>query len=281
MPDSIGALLAEATETLTNKVEQPRLEAELLLAHCLGVERSTLYARPEQALEAAQLAACRACLAERSTGRPLAYLTGEKEFWSMPLKVTPDTLIPRPETELLVELAIAHVPPHARIAELGTGSGAIGIALARELPDNSLVATEVSPAALAVAKENALRHGIDRIEFIAGDQRDWYAPLAGRRFDLIVSNPPYVAANDPGFRVNAIRFEPRGALAAGTDGLDALRPIIAGASGYLARGGWLLLEHGSTQGRAVRELMYEAGISAVETWDDLAGLERATIGRLP
>lgn len=281
MPDSIDALLAEATEALTGKVDQPRLEAELILAHSLGLERSALYAHPEQAPGAEQLATCRACIAERASGKPLAYLTGEKEFWSMAFKVTPDTLIPRPETELLVELALAHAPPHARIAELGTGTGAVAIALARELPDTSVVATEVSAPALAVARENALRHGIERIEFIAAVNDDWFAPLADRRFDLIVSNPPYVSANDPGFSDNAIRFEPRIALAAGADGLDALRVIIAGASGYLGRGGWLLLEHGSTQGRAVRELMYEAGISAVETWDDLAGLERATIGRLP
>lgn len=199
----------------------------------------------------------------------------------MALKVTPDTLVPRPETELLVELSLAHVPPHARIAELGTGSGAVAIALARELPDTSILATDASAAALKIAQENALRHGIDRIDFVEGDKDDWHAPLADRRFDLIVANPPYVAANDPAFESGEIRFEPRCALAAGTDGLDALRAIIAGAPAHLAKGGWLLLEHGSTQGRAVRELMYEAGISAVETWDDLAGLERATIGRLP
>ncbi len=281
MPDSIAAMLAEATDTLANMADHPRLEAELLLAHCLGLERSTLYAHPERALAPEQLATCRELVAERATGQPLAYLTGEKEFWSMALKVTPDTLVPRPETELLVELSLAHVPPHARIAELGTGSGAIAIALARELPDTSILATDASAAALKIAKENALRHGIDRIDFVEGAKDDWYAPLADRRFDLVVANPPYVAANDPAFDSGEIRFEPRDALAAGDDGLDALRAIIAGAPAHLAKGGWILLEHGATQGRAVRELMYEAGIAAVETWDDLAGLERATIGRLP
>ena len=281
MPDSIAAMLAEATEALADKADQPRLEAELLLAHCLGLERSSLYAHPERALAPEQQASCRALVAKRATGEPLAYLTGEKEFWSMALKVTPDTLVPRPETELLVELALAHVPPHARVAELGTGSGAIALALARELPDTSILATDESSAALDIARENALRHGIDRIEFVEGSGDDWYAPLADRRFDLVVSNPPYVAANDPAFESGDIRFEPRSALAAGADGLDALRAIIAGAPAHLAKNGWLLVEHGSTQGRAVRELMYEAGIAAVETWDDLAGLERATIGRLP
>ncbi len=279
MAESIAMLLDEANRQLAGRTGNPRLDAELLLAHCLGVGRSHLYARPECGIAPNAVDSYRELLAQRVAGVPLAYLLGEKEFWSLSLRVSPDTLIPRPETELLVEMALSRLQGAERIAELGTGCGAIAIALAHELPAASITATEQSTAALEVARANAVTHDAGRIHFVRGNIDDWFEPLGSQAFDLILSNPPYVADADAGFNHGEIRFEPRTALAAGPDGLDALQAIIAGVGPYLHHGGWLLLEHGADQGQAVRAALEAAGFCDIETRCDLAGLERATAGR--
>lgn len=280
MDHSIGYLLRDATRQLRGLANSPRLDAEVLLAHCLRKSRSYLHAWPESEVESGDREKFARQLARRARGEPLAYLTGEREFWSLPLRVSPDTLIPRPDTELLVAAALAHCPPHARILELGTGSGAIAIAVSRERPDAHIVATDVSDAALAIARENARRHGATRIVFERAAHRDdWYGAVGAESFDLLISNPPYVSDDDPGFAGGEIRFEPRIALAAGVDGLRDLRCIVAGAAGHLAPSGWLLVEHGSEQAGAVTEMMRSAGLEEVETAPDLAGLPRVSKGR--
>jgi release factor glutamine methyltransferase len=273
-------LLADATRRLAEVGDTPRLDAEVLLAAALGRGRSYLHAWPERTPEPEQAVRFAAWLERRLTGEPIAYLLGRREFWSLVLSVTPDTLIPRPETELLVELALARLPvdrPLA-IADLGTGSGAIALALATERPRALIVATDRSPAALRVARANAGRSSNINVEFREGD---WCAPLAGERFDLIASNPPYVAATDSRWREGELRFEPPGALVAGEDGLAAIRAIITQAPDFLLPGGWLLLEHGYDQGEAVPELLRERGFVEVSDHRDAAGVSRASCGRWP
>ena len=217
-------------------------------------------------------------LARRAAGEPVAYLLGEKEFHGLMLRVTPDVLIPRPDTETLVEWALAclqGLPPGAAVADLGTGSGAIALALKQARPDAAVSAVEASPAALAVAQDNGRRLGLD-VRWLAGS---WWSPLAGQRLDLVVSNPPYIADGDP--HLPALAHEPASALTAGPDGLRDLRAIAAGAPGQLRPGGWLLLEHGWDQAGAVQALLREAGLTAIETRHDLAGQPRCTGGRLP
>lgn len=208
----------------------------------------------------------------RSRGEPVAYLLGRKEFYGLELAVNPSVLIPRPETELLVDLVLEREP--ASILELGTGSGAIALAIKRQRAAARVVAVEASAAALAVARRNAIKHSLE-IEFRHGI---WFAPVAGERFALVVSNPPYVASGDP--HLADLKYEPWQALVAGADGLDAIRWIVRGAREHLAPGAWLLLEHGSEQERAVRDLLIEAGFEAVSTWPDLAGIARVSGGRL-
>ncbi|MFO1371960.1 MAG: peptide chain release factor N(5)-glutamine methyltransferase [Candidatus Competibacteraceae bacterium] len=271
-------LLHNAVRQLTTISDTPRLDAEVLLAAALDRPRSYLRAWPEQILEPEQAARFAVWLERRLAGEPVAYILGRREFWSLELEVGPDTLIPRPETELLVELALARSPAHQRltVADLGTGSGAIALALALERPQMRVVATDRSPAALTVARRNAQRLGIANVEFREGD---WCAPLAGESFDLIVSNPPYVAAVDPHWRQGELRFEPFSALVAGDDGLEALRLIIAQAPAHLKPDGWLLLEHGYDQGEAVPALLRERGFVEVSDHRDGAGLSRASCGR--
>ncbi len=276
---TIAAALATGAERLAGQ-ENPRLEAELLLAHVLAKPRSHLFAWPDRTLDPETAAAFDALLARRERGEPVAHILGEREFWSLPLAVTPATLIPRPDTERLVEAALECLPrPTARILDLGTGSGAVALALAEECPRATITATDRSPAALAVARANAKWLGrLERVRLLAGD---WFEPVAGERFDLLVSNPPYIPAGDAHLDRGDLRFEPQTALAAGPDGLDAIRVIAAGARAHLAPGGWLLLEHGFDQGKAVRALLVEAGLEAVETLADLAGRDRVTRGRSP
>lgn len=269
--DALAALrheLAAASPTAA-------LDAELLLSHVLGVGRAALAAGPAQPVGAAQAEALAALARRRIAGEPVAYLTGRREFWSLDLEVTPQVLVPRPETELLVELALAAVAPVARprLLDLGTGSGAIALALARERADAAVLAVDLCADALAVAARNAARLGLANVEFRRGD---WYEPARGARFDAIVSNPPYVATGDPALA--ALTHEPRLALAAGADGLDALAVVCAGAAGHLAAGGLLIVEHGALQGAQVRAFMQQAGLSGVRTHPDLAGLDRATRG---
>ena len=254
-------------------------DAALLLAHAVGRPRSWLYAHGDDDLDAATTDAFSALLARREAGEPVAYLTGRRGFWRFELAVTPDTLIPRPETERLVELALARLPPGRvlRVADLGTGSGAIALALAHECPRAWVVATDASSAALAVARGNAAALSIANIEFRQGD---WCAPLVGERFDLIASNPPYIAAADSHLGEGDLRFEPDAALASGDDGLDAIRAIVRDAPAHLVSGGWLLLEHGWNQGAAVRTLLQDAGFVEVATEHDLEARDRVTLGSL-
>lgn len=254
-------------------------DAEWLLAHVLGQSRGWLYAHGDDELDAAAQARFAELLARRIAGEPVAYLVGRRGFWCFDLKVTPATLIPRPETELLVELALARLPTDRvpDIADLGTGSGAIALALAHERPEARVIATDASAAALEVAADNARALGLQNIDFLRGD---WFAPLQHKVFDLIVSNPPYIAATDAHLEQGDLRFEPPGALASGVDGLDALRTIVRDAPAHLAAGGWLLLEHGWDQGEAVRALLTRAGLADVGTARDLEERDRISFGRL-
>lgn len=251
------------------------LDAGLLLAHVLGVNRATVAADPARVLSEPQLQALSALALRRLAGEPVAYLTGRKEFWSLDLEVTPDVLVPRPETELVVELALDSLAPVARptVLDLGTGSGAIALALACARPDATVTAVDTSAGALAVAARNALRLQIANATFLRGS---WYEPVGSARFDCIVSNPPYVADDDPALA--SLRHEPHPALAGGADGLDALRMICAGAPARLNAGGALIVEHGATQANDVRALMTQSGLESAATHCDLAGLPRATRG---
>jgi release factor glutamine methyltransferase len=257
--------------------DDPRRDAETLLGHCLGRSRAWLYTWPESDVAPEQARTYRDLLARRRDGFPVAYLTGEREFWSLPLAVNPHTLIPRPETETLVEWALAlPLPETATVVDLGTGSGAIALAVASEREGWRITAVDRSAAALEVAAANARRNGLDRIEFV---ESDWFSQLGGRRFDLLLSNPPYVAPDDEHLRRGDLRFEPPEALVAGQGGLAELTALVTGAPDHLRDNGWLLLEHGCEQGTAVRGLLSGRGFSEVATRRDMAGLERISGGR--
>jgi release factor glutamine methyltransferase len=252
----------------------------VLLAHALGRDRAWLAAHATDALARDDAERFFALARRRRGGEPVAYLTGCREFWGLMLGVTPAVLVPRPETETLVEAALARLPSHRplRVLDLGTGSGAIALALAHERPRVEVIATDASEAALAVAGDNAARLGIANVRFL---RSDWYAQLPdGARFDAIVSNPPYVATGDPHLTEGDLPFEPASALLAGADGLSALRTIVAGAPSRLAPAGWLLVEHGYDQAAAVRALLEGAGFEALASLRDLAGIPRVAAGRL-
>jgi release factor glutamine methyltransferase len=274
---SVSGLLAAAAARIGG--ENGRPEAETLLAHVLGKTRAWLYAWPEHEPDAEQGAAYENIVEARVRGEPIAYLTGHREFWSLDFLVTRDVLIPRHETELLVELALARIPRDVdtTVADLGTGSGAIALALAHERPRAQVLATDASAAALAVARANAERLTIPNVEFARGD---WCDALGQETFDVIVSNPPYIASGDAHLDLGDLRSEPLSALASGSDGLDAIRRIVAQAPEHLRAGGWLLLEHGWDQGSRVRELVEQSGFVAVSTAHDHAGHERVTMGSL-
>jgi release factor glutamine methyltransferase len=250
-----------------------RLDAQRLLEHHAGRPRAWLIAHDDETLDAAAAARYAADLERRAAGVPLAYLVSEREFHGLTLTVSPAVLVPRPETELLVDWALELLPPAAEVVDLGTGSGAIALAIAHARRDARVTATDASAAALAVAQANAERLGL-AVGWAAGS---WWQPLAGRRFDVALSNPPYIAGDDP--HLAALQHEPRGALTPEGDGLAALRDIVAGAPAHLAAGGRLLVEHGFDQAPAVQRLLADAGFEAVETRADLAGLPRATGGR--
>lgn len=268
---NIRELLESAARKLVSQ-PQARREAEILLGHALEVNRSFLYANPDMELPHRRRSQFQQLVLQRSRGMPIAYLTGKRAFWSLDLRVTPAVLIPRSETELLVEKALELIPPGAqlRIADLGTGSGAIALSLAKERMNCEFHATDCNIDAMQVAEENARLNGLDRVLFHVGS---WTQPLSGK-FDLIVSNPPYVAQNDPHLTQGDCRFEPLLALTPGGDGLSALRQIATDAFGFLTKGGWLLLEHGHDQGEAVRFFMQSAGYIDISTARDLAGIER-------
>jgi release factor glutamine methyltransferase len=275
-PASIRQLLAQATRLLNT--ESARLDAEVLLGHVLQQPRSYFHAWPEKLLPAEHRERFRQLLQQRLEGTPVAYLTGEREFWSLPLTVTADTLIPRPETETLVAQALQRIPAGRPqlLADLGTGSGAIALAIARERPQCRIIATDISPAAIAVASGNARRLGLHTITFHTGN---WCEPLAGMQLDMIVSNPPYIAENDPHLETGDIRFEPRTALAAGPQGMDELRRIAQCAASHLQAAGWLLMEHGHDQGELAGQLLEDTGFMEVIDYTDDAGQNRVIAGR--
>ncbi len=315
---NIGHLLLEAPSLLASVSESPRLDAEILLAKATGKNRTYFRAWPEKQLTDKETSVFQRLLEQRLAGHPIAHLTGIREFWSREFRVTPDVLIPRPETELLVELALRLIdgcrskaifdcphpdPPSAslrtglpvgkgvlsrftssathegrvvQIADLGTGSGVIAITLALELPKAAITALDLSPAALQIAAENATRLGASNIRFI---QSDWFAALPiEERFDLIVSNPPYIAENDPHLQQGDVRFEPSMALTSGPDGLEAIRRIVNEAPNRTNPGGWLLFEHGYDQADRVVELLQASGFEETGSFPDLQGHVRVSGG---
>ena len=269
---------ARLTETLALDASGARIEVQTLLQNVLNASRAYLLAHPERCLNDSEQTRYEELLQRRLHGEPIAYLLGEREFFGLMFKVTLATLIPRPETELLVELALQRIPQNepCRVLDLGTGSGAIALSIAHARPDVEVVAVDASTKALAVARENAQRLGISNTTFV---QSDWYTALDEQRFDLIVSNPPYVAAGDPHLQRGDLRFEPASALASGKDGLRDIRHIVTHARVHLYPEGWLLFEHGYDQAAQVRELMQQAGFNAVFSAQDLAGIERVSGGR--
>jgi len=257
---------------------EARREAELLLQHALRVDRAWLFAHADDDVDPALAGQFRGYVSRRVAGEPVAYIMGRREFFSLDLVVTPDVLIPRPETELLVELALEKIPPDAavHVADLGTGSGAIALAIAHERPNARVLATDASAAALAVARGNAQRSGLNNVELAQGE---WCAPLGERRFDLIASNPPYIAVGDAHLDEGDLRFEPALALSSGADGLDAIRTIARDARQHLEPGGWLIVEHGYDQGAAVREIFVMNGYVDAATAHDLEGRDRVSSAR--
>lgn len=279
MSTSIKQALAQATD-LQQVSESWRLDAELLLAETLGVSREYLHTWSERPLDAAAQEQYRAQLARRSQGEPIAYILGRREFWDFLLQVTPAVLIPRPETELLVETALEIARSLAstalRIVDLGTGSGAIALALARELPASRVTAVDRSTAALAVAQTNAATLAVTNIDFLASS---WCEQLPADCYDVVVANPPYVAEGDPHLQRGDLRFEPAMALVAPDAGLADIKQIVDQSRSVLRRDGWLLIEHGYTQGDAVHEIFQSRGFRNVECRKDYAGLDRLTIGQ--
>ena len=273
MPDA--AKVASVSELLRAS-GLPPLEARALLAQQLGCTREALVAHPERSVTDAAAAAFGALARRRRSGEPLAYLLGEREFYGRAFAVTPAVLIPRPETELLVSLALdrAKQIDHPAILDLGTGSGCVAITLALEAPQATVVATDIDTAALDIARANATRHRA-RVTFI---ESNWYSAIEGR-FDLIVANPPYVAGADP--HLPDLQREPQLALLAGKDGLDHVRTIVAASPAHLRSGGWLALEHGYDQASPIRDLFASAGFESVSTFKDVAGIARVTSGHLP
>jgi len=281
-----GTRLAILLPHLTNRLSialhldrrEARLEAQILAARALGVDRAWLIAHDQDALSSKQVSAIESLIARRAAGEPVAYILGEREFFGLNFAVTPAVLIPRPDTELLVEAALEKLPEHTpcRILDLGTGSGAIAITLALQRPLADVIAVDSSADALAIAEINARQLGANNVRFVLGD---WYAATSVKNFDIIVSNPPYIAAADPHLVTGDLRFEPHQALASGKDGLLDLRIIIAGAPAYLSPGGWLLFEHGWDQADNTRELMAQSGFMNIASLPDLAGHDRVTLGQ--
>lgn len=272
---TVAQALRDAATSL--QCENPQADAELLLAAALDRPRTWLYAHADEALSAPQAQAFASLTMRRRRGEPVAMILGRQGFWSLALQVSAATLIPRPETELLVELALRLIPAGqvVEVLDLGTGSGAIALALAAERPLARVTALEQEADALAIATANALRLGLERVRMLRGD---WFSAIPGLRYEVIVANPPYIADDDPHLEQGDLRFEPRVALASGPDGLDAIRRIVLDAPAHLSPGGTLLLEHGFRQGQQVRSLLQDAGFEAIQTHADLAGLDRVSCG---
>ncbi|OOE95992.1 protein-(glutamine-N5) methyltransferase, release factor-specific [Salinivibrio sp. MA351] len=279
MTVTIGALLADSTTELTAlSGGSAGIDVKALLCHVLAQPTSYLYTWPERKLTAAQLAQFRQLFARRLQGEPIAYILGYRDFWTLRLNVSPATLIPRPETELLVEQALALLPATpCRVLDLGTGTGAVALAIASERPDITVVGVDLMPEAVMLASRNADAHQINNVHFI---QSDWFKALSDmHRFDLIVSNPPYIDETDPHLQQGDVRFEPMSALVAEDSGLADIRYIGQSAPDYLAASGWLMVEHGYNQGEAVRRVWKEAGWHNLQTQQDYAGLDRITLAQ--
>jgi release factor glutamine methyltransferase len=268
--ESIAAVLRGS------RVPLPQLEVRMLLAHVTRLTRVQMITQSERSLSADEARQLDALCARRIAGEPIAYLIGEREFYGLTLQVDPAVLIPRPETELLVELALQHLPPNGRVLDMGTGSGAIAIAIAHTRPDAAVWALDASLPALQLAQRNAERHRL-QIRFL---HSDWYAALGNQDFDVIVSNPPYIVAGDRHLAEGDLRFEPLDALTDHADGLSALRAIGSQAGQHLSADGWLLMEHGYDQAQAVRTLLAAAHFDKVQSWRDLAGIERVSGGQM-
>jgi len=276
-----AGLLAQDSQKLWQALglepREARLEAQILLCHALGVVRSWLISHDRDALTESAVQNYSVLLTRRLAGEPIAYIVGSREFFGLEFKITPAVLIPRPETELLVELALERIPENqpCKVLDLGTGSGAIAISIAKNRPLAAVTAVDQSLEALAVARENAARLEVSNLSLLYSD---WFGALDGETFDLIVSNPPYVEASDSHLQRGDVRFEPLSALASGSDGLDDIRRIAAVAPQHLRPGGWLLFEHGYNQGEGCREILRQQGFLAVKTIRDLAGLDRVSMG---
>jgi release factor glutamine methyltransferase len=281
MATEIRALIEEGVARLKRVADDPRHEAEILLGAALGQSRAYLIAHPERpVLDCEATDRYEAHVTRRAHGEPIAYILGEKEFWSLAIAVEPSVLVPRPETELVVERALTHLPAGEPldVLDLAAGSGAIALAVASERPQCRVVGTDVSPEAVSLAIVNAARLGLERVEFHVGS---WFEPVRGRLFDLVASNPPYIAEGDSRVEPTVRRYEPHAALYSGPTGLEALARIAGEAPRHLKPGGWLVLEHGDLQGEAARELLAAAGFASIATHRDLGGCERCTEGRCP
>lgn len=274
-PGRIDACLTWAYQTLAGG-DSPKLDARVLLCHVLKVEPSYLLTWPERCLSQDDWLAFEQLVFDRAAGKPVAHLLGEREFWSLPFYVSEATLIPRPDTEVLVEAALERAQNVRQILDLGTGTGAIAIALAHELPDTQVTAVDVMADAVDLAKRNVQRLAARNVTVLHGS---WFEPLAGQQFDMIVSNPPYIEANDPHLSQGDVRFEPISALVSDAQGLADIRHIIESAPNFLTPGGWLLLEHGYNQGCLVRDLLQSGGFAEIMTQQDYAGQPRVSLGR--
>ena len=269
--------LLQKAEQIINSSESARLDAEILFCEVMQFNRSRIYSHPEQIVPADKSTLFQSLIEQRQQGRPIAHLTGKKEFWSLELAINKDTLIPRPETELLVETALQMIPDDTifNILDLGTGSGAIAIALASERPDCNIVATDINTNALIMAKKNATTHQLENIQFYLSN---WYQNIPSQEFDLIVSNPPYIRQDDEHLSQGDVRFEPELALVAGADGMQAINIILGNAKQYLASNAYLLIEHGYDQKQSVHEVFLKYDFRQPKTYQDLSGQDRITMG---
>lgn len=280
---TIKSLLSASTtklkEILTDE-SSAFFEVNLLLQHVLGVNRAWLISHENDVLSVEKETEFTALFSQRLAGEPIAYIVGQREFYGLNLKVTPDTLIPRPDTETLVEAALERIPQNRllTVLDLGTGSGAIALAIAKNRSQAQVTAVDASSSALSIAQENALQLQISNVQFL---HSNWFESLAGNIFDMIVSNPPYIASADPHLSQGDLRFEPASALASGEDGLNDIRLIVQQAAQYLNPNGWLMLEHGYNQAAEVAQLLEEAEFIAIQHVQDLAGISRVTLGQLP